>query len=151
MRTLLTAGLAGLFLSSAATAQDEWTFIACEWESRAVGPWSDAEGTLPPYSDSAIYRFNATEFELYSDNDGWVGWAELCVTGPYVLSTSCTITADAVSRVVQISEGAREQISINRLTGAYYATTRYGDDGSGRDARGTCALTNDPTGGRRAF
>lgn len=147
MKTVLAAGLAGFLLSGASTAQDDWTFIACEIESREVGPWVNGE-QVQTRSRNVIYRFNASEIASFSRDH--MAWYSQCETSDYVRSAHCSITPDRV-RVSIVTLDTREEATINRLNGVYSKTLRYDENGSGTDYGGTCTLTDDPTAGRRAF
>lgn len=156
MKTIITAGLAGLLLSGAALTQPDWTYVACDTEITFTMRWltdnapPEVETSRPRYT----FRFNDTAFDMHTS--GPLSWTPLCEPGEEVQSASCTINGDAV-----ISRGAgrapdmtiTRTITLDRVTGrvsylhlteASYAIFRH-------EGSGNCEPVADPTAGQRRF
>ena len=158
MKTIMIAGFAtaaGLALS-AAEAQSDWTYVACEPEITFTMRWlSDNE---PPRVETSrpryTFRFNDTSFDMHTS--GPLSWTPLCEPGEEVQSPSCTINADAVisrgmGRVPDMTitrnitlDRVSGRLSYLHLTEATYATFRH-------EGSGDCVPTTDPTAGQRRF
>ena len=145
MKTLFSASLAGLMLSGAALAQEDWTFIACDIENRVVGG-----SPSDPWTSRPVFRFNATDFAQFSSSE--LRWTSLCARDEdtYSFAATCTITPETVN-VRRSGPGVEDEHSINRLDGRYTWRHRYDGSADGYDGSGVCEPTDDPTAGQRRF
>ncbi len=152
MKTIIAAGLAGLFLSGAALAQDEWTYISCnvgisEWQGGRMGE---------PQPETQIYRFNATDLDQFQPGNV-TSWKRWCRPQDNPTRTECIIDDDRVAHFRTYEEGqSRLQIDvvINRSTGAFFYQYDSVEPGRAlvhRRGNGTCGPTTNPLPDARRF
>ncbi len=156
MKTIITAGLAGLVMSGSALAQSDWTYVTCQPEITFTMRWltdnaaPEVETSRPRYT----FRFNDTAFDMHTS--GPLSWTPLCEPGEEVQNASCTINADAV-----ISRGTghapdmtiTRNITLDRVSGllSYLHLTESSYAIFRHEGAGDCEPTTDPTAGQRRF
>lgn len=159
MKSVVCAGIAGLLISSTGMAQEDWSFIVCQYETHFTvqDPSGIEDGGRT--SVRQTYRFNPASFDRYAA--GPVSWVSLCTPDDDFPIADCVINADSVisrrSGRPNSTSGAtvRYDITINRVTGRYSdihitelpsTQTIFRHEGSG-----ACEPASDPTGGVRRF
>lgn len=155
MRAVYLATGVLLGMSGAAAAQEPWTFIQCEMQSRTTHDWRDGQPETSEANYRSVFRFNATGFDRYAS--GPVSWERLCEPAEAFQSAECTIDEDRLvsrrSGVANSEEQHTQSVILNRITGR--VTVSYSVDIPGylytSEASGACELTTDPTAGVRRF
>ncbi len=165
MKTIVTAGLAGLLLSGPAMAHsDGWSYVACELGFRSFEQAPEPDGSfridldsLPPATSqsSITYRFNADGFHSFDSQRG--EWVPLCRSAEPWTNANCSLSENRLysqrTRADQTTSYSYE-VDIGRLTGAIRITdwTLPGGQSSRyRIGTGNCASTTDPMAAGRRF
>jgi hypothetical protein len=165
MKTIVTAGLAGLLLSGAAMAQsDGWSYVACELGFRSFEQAPEPDGSfridlesLPPATSqsSITYRFNANGFHSFDSQHG--EWVPLCRSAEPWTNANCSLGENRLysqrTRADQTTSYSYE-VDIGRLTGAIRIidwTLPGGQSSRYRIGTGDCASTTDPMAAGRRF
>ena len=157
MKTLMTAGVAGLLLSGAALAQDDWAYIQCTFdEARRLANDENGRVDEPVALQAIVFRFNSRALDQYNASSS--AWISQCDPAVSWQTLECSISSDEINASFRMQDGSSvytSSIHVNRVTGAITYERRTGRTDSWyfdrTDATGRCAPTEDPTGGRRAF
>lgn len=144
MKTIVTAGLAGLLLSGAALTQGEWTYLRCDLETEYRAGREGETPRIVQLEQNFAFRFNTEDFQRFVPGPGQ--WVSLCVADEDWDEAACTIDG---RRVASLQHSVREDrlenaFSINRMTGAITYRLRRERPGFWRhqDGEGACSVVS---------